>query len=135
MLALLVDAGNNLAPSSPTLPTSVGVAVACAYLVTFFKKLQQVPWINFYSVKMNAIVRAATSFVSTIGVSVSWSSDTRTLTIGNITVAVIVSGLYHWIVQYGVQHGFESLFQSMAISTYRAQAENMPPKAALTPGP
>lgn len=128
-IAAFFDATNTLAPSSPTLPTSVGVGIVCAYIVHFVKKLKQVPKINFYSTKLNAIIRASTSFASTIGVSVSWSSTNHQLIIGNITLAVIVGGIYHWGVQYGIQHGFESLFQSMQISTFRAQTENMPSKA------
>ena len=124
---LFFDSANTLAPTSPTLPTSVGVGIVCAYLVTFVKRAKQIPWITFYSTKINTLIRAGTSFLSTIGVTVSWSSVTHTLTIGNLTLAVVVGGIYHWVVQFGIQQIAESSFQSMQIGTLRSQKENLDP--------
>lgn len=126
-LLALLDASNSLAPSSPTLPTSVGVAIVCAYLLNFVKKLKQIPQVSFYTTKLNSIIRAVTSFASTIGVSIQWSSTSHTLTIGNLTLAVVAGGLFHWVAQYGAQHGFEALFQSMQMGSLRAQKENLDP--------
>ena len=130
----LFDAANSLAPTSPSLPTGVGVGIALAYGMNWLKKLSQVPKITYYTTKLNTIIRAVTSFVATLGVSISWTSTTHTLAIGNLTLGVIGMGLYHWLVQYGTQHLSEGWLQSIEIAKYRSQSENIPPKIQ-TPAP
>jgi hypothetical protein len=103
-----------LAPSSPTMPTSVIVAVLSAYVMHLLKAAKSLPKINFYTTKLNFGLRAAMSAIGTIGISLKWAAATAgggTVVIAIPGAMVLLSGLWHWAGQFGVQHGFESVFQ------------------------
>ena len=110
---MLLDA-NVLAPTSPTMPTSLGVAVLSAYVMHLLKSAKSIPAINFYSTKLNFWLRAALSAVGTIGISLKWAAATTgggVIAIQVPALTVFLVGLWHWAVQFGMQHGFESVFQ------------------------
>lgn len=111
-LLLLTDTPS-LSPISPTLPTSVGVAIAFGYLLDLFKRLKEVPKITYYSKKVNLLLRIALSGIGTLGISWAWAphGTGHQLLITFPATAVILAGCWHWFVQYGMQHGFEGLLQ------------------------
>ena len=111
---LLAQAVNSaLTPVSPTLPTSVGVAIAFGYILDLFKRLKQVPKINYYNTKLNLLLRIALSGIGTLGISWAWSpaGTGHQLLITIPAWPIVIEGAWHWFVQYGMQHGFEGILQ------------------------
>ena len=113
---MLLDVTNTLAPTSPTLPTSVGVAIASAYIMHLLKTLKSIPKISFYTTKINLFLRAILSAVGTIGISIKWAAVSGggvqlITTIPSLTVFLV--GLWHWGVQFGLQHMSEGVLQVM----------------------
>jgi hypothetical protein len=128
---MLLDTVNSLAPSSSTLPTSLGVAIVMGYILDFTKRLNQIPKITYFTTKLNSWIRLAMAGAGTLGISWTWSSLPNgghqwvwTLPAGT----VILAGLWHWAVQYGAQHGWEILLaqRPVAQSAMRAQQEQEP---------
>jgi hypothetical protein len=108
-----LDAVNALTPVSSTLPTSVGVAIFSGYALDLLKRLKSVPKINYYTTKLNTILRVVLSGIGTLGVSWAWSPDGTGHMLQIIVPAwtAVGVGLWHWVVQYGLQHGFEGVLQ------------------------
>lgn len=102
-----------LTPSSPVLPTSVGVAIAFGYLLDLLKRLKQLPKVNYYNKKMNLIIRIFLSGIGTLGISWVWSASGTGHQLLIMIPAWSVIGLaaWHWFVQYGMQHTFEGILQ------------------------
>jgi len=106
----------SLAPNSPVLPTSVGVAVISAYVMHLLKAAKSVPKISFATTKLNAVLRAIMSGVGTIGISLSWAASATgggTVSLAIPSLAVLLTGLWHWAVQFGIQHFSEGALQMM----------------------
>lgn len=123
---MFFDVNSTLAPAAPTLPTSAGVAIVFGYLLDLLKRLKSLPQINYYTVKLNTVLRILLSGIGTLGVSWSWSAagagHQLLITIPAWTALVV--GIWHWGVQYGMQHGFEILLQA------RQNVPAVPPPAA-----
>jgi hypothetical protein len=102
-------ATNTLTPSSSTLPTSLGVALIMGYILDYLKRLQSIPKISYYTTRINFLIRLAMAGVGTLGVSWVWSAagTGHQLLITIPAWSALLSGLFHWIAQYGVQHGWE----------------------------
>lgn len=111
---MFFDVNNTLAPAAPTLPTSAGVAIVFGYLLDLAKRLQSLPQINYYTTKVNTWLRIFLSGVGTLGVSWTWSAagQGHTLLITIPAWTALAIGIWHWAVQYGMQHGFEILLES-----------------------
>jgi hypothetical protein len=110
---------NSLAPTSPSIPTAVAVAIVLGYLQDFAKRLNSLPKINYYSNKLNSWIRLIATGAATVGVSWTWSSlpgggHQWVWTIP--TGVVIATGLWHWAVQYGMQHGWEILLSQRQVA-------------------
>lgn len=115
---MLLDAAQTLAPTSSTLPTSVGVAIAFGYLLDMAKRLKSIPKVTYYTDKLNFALRILLSGAGTLGVSWAWSHTATGgyhLGIDIPSLAVLGSGVWHWFVQYGMQHGFEIILQNRAM--------------------
>jgi len=110
---MLFDTAKTLAPGSPSLPTSVGVAIFSGYCLDLLKRLKQVPDITYYSRKFNLILRIIMSGAGTLGISWAWSAagEGHQLLITIPAWSAIAIGLWHWTVQYGMQHSFEGVLQ------------------------
>jgi hypothetical protein len=109
----LFDAASTLTPISSTLPTSVGVAIVSGYALDFLKRLKTLPQVNYYTTTLNAIVRVVLSGIGTLGVSWAWSAAGagHQLLITIPAWSAVGVGVWHWAVQYGLQHGFEGVLQ------------------------
>lgn len=105
---MFIEAGT-VGPSSAIVPTQLSAAVACGYLMWLLQKAQSIPWISQATTRLNVIMRLIASGVSTVGISIAWQPANHTLVIGNLTLGVVVIGLYHLAVQYATTHGFEKL--------------------------
>lgn len=109
-MLMFLEATQTLAPSSPALPTGVGVAIVFGYLLDVAKRLKQVPKINYYTQRLNFAIRVIMSGIGTLGVSWVWSSTTtggHQFILNLPAWSIITTGIWHWVIQYGVQHGFE----------------------------
>jgi hypothetical protein len=128
---LFLDAVNTLAPSSSTLPTAAGVAVLMAFVMDCLKRLETFPKVTYYSTKLNAWIRLAAAGIGTLGISWVWSAagEGHQLIISLPAWSVIGTGIFHWAVQYVVQHGWETLL-SLSPS---AKAAMVVQKAELSP--
>lgn len=105
-----------VAPASAVVPTQLSAAMACGYVLWLLQKAQSVPWVNQYTVKLNALLRLFASGAATLGVSVAWSSAQHQLIIGNLTLGVVSAGLWHWFTQYAATHGFEKILNVASTS-------------------
>jgi hypothetical protein len=105
---LLFDTASPLAPSSSVIPTSVGVAIVSAYMLDWAKRLKQVPKISYYSTRLNTWLRVLMAGIGTLGVSWAWSPVSTTgrheLMIMFPSNAALLAGLYHWTIQFCMQH-------------------------------
>lgn len=126
---MFIETANNLAPSSPTIPTSLGVALVTGFVLHLLKVWAKIPWIDFYTTKLNTILRLVLSAIGTLGVSLKWAAATGgggTLAITIPTLAVIIAGLWHWAIQYVTQYSSECVYQ---IATQQVAAAKPPVKA------
>jgi hypothetical protein len=121
---------NTLAPAAPTIPTSVGVAILSAYLLDFAKRTKAIPWVSYYTSKLNVAARIVLSGIGTLGVSWVWSpAGTGHQLLINIPAwSVVIAGLWHWATSYGVQHFSEIQLSQRPIAqaAMRAQQEETP---------
>jgi hypothetical protein len=113
---MFIDPTGNLAPTAPSLPTSVGVAIFFGYILDLLKRLKFFPKINYYSVKLNIIIRVVLSGFGTLGISWAWSKsgNGNQLSILLPAWSVLILGIWHWAVQYGMQDAFEQLLRLKA---------------------
>lgn len=105
-----------LAPNSPVIPTSVGVAIASAYILHTLKTLKSLPKVTFYSTKINLYLRLITSALGTLAISISWSHASTgggTLAITLPSLSIFLAGIWHYGVQFGMQHMSEGVLQFM----------------------
>jgi hypothetical protein len=111
---LLQTAVNTLAPTSSTLPTSIGVALVMGYILDTAKRVERIPKVSYYTVKLNALLRIIMSGIGTLGVTWVWSATGtgHQLLITFPAVTVILYGLWHWAIQYASQHMVEIQLQS-----------------------
>jgi hypothetical protein len=101
--------------ASGVLSTQIGAAAVSAYAIQLLQKWGKTPWITEHTTGINAAARVVTSFVAAIGVSWAWgdlSSGGHTLTIAIPSSAALLAGLWHWFVQYAVQHGWGNLLSA-----------------------
>jgi hypothetical protein len=119
-----------LAPAAPTIPTSVGVAILSAYALDFAKRTKQIPWVSYYTTKLNTLIRIALSGIGTLGVSWAWSSagTGHELLITIPAWSIVLAGLWHWATSYGVQHFSEIQLAQRPVAqvAMRAQQEDAP---------
>lgn len=110
---MFLDIQNALAPVSPSLPTSVGVAIFCGYAMDALKRFKSIPKVNYYTTKLNIFLRVVMAGIGTLGISYVWSAagEGHTLLIAIPAWTALTTGVWHWVVQYGMQHGFESILQ------------------------
>ena len=127
---MFLDVTNTLAPTAPTIPTSVGVAIFSAYALDYAKRLKALPVVNYYSTKLNSWLRLFLSGLGTLGVSWAWSAagTGHQLLITIPAWSVIFVGLYHWGVQYGTMHFSEIILSQRpgAQTAIRSQGETAP---------
>lgn len=131
---LLIDATHLLAPESPTLPTSVGVAIIFAYILDTAKRLNRVPKISYYTTKLNNIVRIILSGIGTLGTTWVWSNSgsNHQLLITIPAWSVIFAGLWHWVINYGVQH-FSEIQLAQRPVAQEAMREQKKPNQEVKP--
>ena len=125
---MLFDAANTLAPSSSTIPTSLGVAILSAYALDFLKRLKQVPKVTYYSTKLNSWLRLVMAGAGTLGISWVWSAvgTGHQLLIVIPAWSVVGAGFYHWAVQYGTQHFSEIILAQRSVAKEAAAEQNKP---------
>ena len=113
MLLFITDLQNTLSPSSPSLPTSVGVAIVSGYVLNLLKGLKSIPKISYYSTRLNMFLRILMSGIGTLGVTWVWSQagEGHQLLITIPAWSAIGLGAWHWFIQYGMLHGFEGILQ------------------------
>jgi hypothetical protein len=114
--------------SNPSmLSTQIGAAAVCAYAIQLAQKWSKLPWITAHTQGINMAARAITSGVAALGVSWAWgdiAGGGHTLSFMIPSGATILGGLWHWFVQFAVQHGWGNL---LAANT--TQAAQGPPKS------
>jgi hypothetical protein len=133
---MFLETTSVLAPTSSTLPTSLGVAIVMGYILDWVKRLQSLPKINYYTTKLNSWIRLLMAFGGTVGISWTWSAlpgggHTWTWTIP--TATVLLASLWHIAVQYGAQHGWEILLAQRQIAK-QAEAVQLSQGANLNQG-
>lgn len=132
---MFIEAAAGVAePSSAVVPTQISAAMACGYVLWLLQKAQNLPWVSQTTVKLNAMIRLAAAFGSTIGISIAWSGSTHTLVIGNLTAAVALHGLWHVFTQYAATHGFEKILNVIP-STAVAKGSTAEVVPATEPAP
>ena len=125
---MLFDA-SALAPATPTIPTSVGVAILSAYLLDAAKRLKQIPQVSYYTTKLNTLLRMALSGIGVLGVGWVWSAagTGHQLLITIPAWNVVFTGLWHWATSYGVQH-FAEIQLAQRPTAQAAMREQQAPK-------
>jgi len=121
----MFDSVATLAPTSSTVPTSVGVAIVSAYVLDYAKRFEKLPQVTYYSNKLNSWLRLALAGIGTFGVSYVWSAvGTGHQLILNIPAwSVLGSGLWHWAIQYGTQHFSEIILAQRPVAKQAAQEQ------------
>jgi len=128
---MLVDSATALTPTTPTIPTSLVIAIFSAYAMDFLKRLKQLPKINYYSTKLNSLIRLALSGIGTLGVAWSWSAagTGHQLLITIPAWSAVAIGLYHWGAQFVATQFSEIILaqRQVAKAAITAQADMKPP--------
>jgi hypothetical protein len=106
---MFVETINSVGPNAAIAPTQLTSALACGYILWMLQKAKSIPYISQTTTKLNVVLRLIASAASTIGISISWQSDTHQLIIGNLTAGVILHGLYHFGIQYASTHASEKI--------------------------
>jgi hypothetical protein len=132
-LMILFDAANTLAPTSPTIPTGLGVAILSAYGMDLIKRLKQFPKVTYYSAKLNSLIRLGAAAAGTLGVSFTWSK------LGGVGagyqfvttipgLSVLALGAYHLAVQYGLTNISEIILAQREVAKQAKLVQAMAPK-------
>lgn len=105
-----------MANGTSVLSTEIGAAAVAAYAIQLAQRWSKLPWITEHTAEMNVIARLITSGVAAVGVSFVWGDlasggHTLTFTIPPLMILLqnTIHGLWHWFVQYAVQHGWGNL--------------------------
>jgi hypothetical protein len=123
-----------LAPTTPTIPTSMGVAILSAYVLDAAKRFKALPTVSYYSTKLNTVLRVILSGIGTLGVSWAWSSagTGHQLLITIPAWAALLTGLWHWATSYGVQH-FAEIQLAQRPTAQAAMRDQQEPKQVVKP--
>jgi hypothetical protein len=116
----------NFMTNPSLLSTQIGAAAVCAYAIQLLQRWSKTPWITEHTAAINTMARLATSAIAAVGVSYAWgdiAGGGHTLTFSLPSGTAFVAGLWHWFVQYAVQHGWGNLL-SQPIT---AKAEGVAP--------
>jgi hypothetical protein len=138
---MFFDTNNVLAPSSPVIPTSVGVAIVAAYALDLAKRIKAIPKISYYSTKLNSWIRLATAGLGTLGVSWSWAAygTGHQLLITIPAWSVIGAYLWHAAIAFGVQHLAEIQLaqrpdaQKAMVEQAKVEPKDLPGKTPVGP--
>jgi hypothetical protein len=101
-----------MANGTSLLSTEIGAAAVSAYAIQLAQKWSKLPWITEHTSQINFYARLLTSGVAALGVSWVWgdvAGGGHSLVISIPPAIVILHGLWHWFVQYAVQHGWGNL--------------------------
>jgi hypothetical protein len=92
-----------LTPTSPSLPTSVAVAIFSGYVLDYLKRFRAIPKINYYSTRLNAFLRVVLSGIGTLGIAWTWSAagTGHQLLITIPAWSAVALGVWHWCLQVG----------------------------------
>jgi len=86
--------------------TQVAVAGVVSSVIGAVKRSSWFPWIHAESAKINRAVMIVLSGLGTIGVHFTYNREAGSLLITGVTAAAILSGVWHWIVQCFITHGW-----------------------------
>jgi D-alanyl-lipoteichoic acid acyltransferase DltB (MBOAT superfamily) len=86
--------------------TQVAVAGIISTAIGALKRSSWFPFITTETAKLNRAAMIVLSGLGTIGVHFSYNREAGSLLITGITAATVLSGLWHWIVQCFITHGW-----------------------------
>jgi len=95
-------------------------AALLEYLLHFLQKWSKTPWITEHTTGITIAARAAFAFMATLGITLKYSGDTHELIIGGLSALAIITGLWHVISQYAMQHAFGGLVRSGNLDKIKA---------------
>lgn len=87
----------------------LGLGAIAAYLIKFAQSSKYFPWITEEGKKINLFVQAMLSLIASVGIGYTWDATTHALTITGLSIAVVGHGIFSWISQFAIQHGFTNL--------------------------
>jgi len=96
---------------SSVLFSQLTAAAACAALLRSVQKAKWAGWVTEHTRVVNMILRAILAGTATIGITKVWSGtllEGGQLTLTIPPLMVLLQGLWHWLGQYLLQHGFGS---------------------------
>lgn len=86
--------------------TQMAVAGIISLVIGWLKKSKWCPWITTETAKVNRVVMILLSGLGTLGIHFTYSHTAGTLLITGLTWATFGAGLWHWVVQSFVTHGW-----------------------------
>jgi len=95
-------------------------AAVLEYLLHFLQKWSKTPWITEHTEKITIACRTSFAFAATLGINWKYSGDTHTLVISGLSAIVIITGLWHVVSQYAMQHAFGGLVRSGNLEKIKA---------------
>lgn len=85
---------------------TVGAAAALSFLLQLLKQSPWFPWITTESEKLNRTLAIVGSGLATLGIHIACSQTDHACTLTWASGMAVLSGLWHWAVQFAVTHGW-----------------------------
>lgn len=96
------------------LSTNVAVAAVITFFIQQLKQSRFFPWITAETVKINRVVAIILSGLATLGVHFVCSKTDHSCTVTWVDWTTVAVGLWHWLVQFVVTHGWYKATTSKA---------------------
>lgn len=96
------------------LQTNVAVAAVLSFLMQKLKSSRFCPWMTAETAKLNRIVAIVLSGLATLGIHVVCSKVNHSCTVTWVDWTTIVGGLWQWLAQFVVTHGWYKITTSKA---------------------
>lgn len=86
--------------------SQVTAAAVVSFLIAFLKKQAWFPWLSQESDRANRIAAIALSGLASVGIHAQFDHATGQLLITGLTLTTIAAGLWHWVTQFALTHGW-----------------------------
>lgn len=88
------------------LSSQVTAAAVVSFLIAFLKKQAWFPLLTSETEKLNRLAAVVLSGLAALGISVSFNHEAGQLIVSGLTASTIVTGLWHWLQQFALTHGW-----------------------------
>lgn len=117
---------------SPSLEDQFAAGAALEFGLHFLERWSKTPWITEHTTKISTFFRVVLAFFATIGLHWHYAAvNGGELVITGLSVSVIAQGLWSFLRQYAVQHGFGHLIRNGNLGAFQDIVQNVVKQAMV----